>query len=232
MNFFNLGFFIVYTLILFVMVFFFLRDRELIENYILSFIRPPERQAEIRAGLKTVEEGIGRWLRAQIMIGIIMAGLLYLPMALIKIKYAFTFAVIISIIYIIPYLWMVGAGVIAMFILATYGLIYMLGFLVYVFVLNFVEMKILIPTIMHEKVGVNELATICGLISFGIFFGVLGMLVAVPMVNALKIILETVRHPAPLATSTQEAAKEPQRLEVISGEAHPTRKMASDQISH
>ncbi|MBW2148030.1 MAG: AI-2E family transporter [Deltaproteobacteria bacterium] len=218
MNFFNLGFFIAYTLILFVMVFFFLRDREAIETYILSFIRPTERREKIRTGLRSVEDGIGRWLRAQVIIGIIMAAFLYIPMKLIQIKFALTFAIIISVIYIIPYLWMVGAGVIAIFILATYGLIYMLGFLAYVVALNFVEMKILIPTIMREKVGVNELATICGLISFGIFFGVLGMLVAVPMVNALKIILETVRHPAPLAEPTQEAALQPQTADEGCGE--------------
>jgi predicted PurR-regulated permease PerM len=92
-------------------------------------------------------------------------------------------------------------------------------------------MKILIPTIMREKVGVNELATICGLISFGIFFGVLGMLVAVPMVNAIKIILEAVRHPAPLQASAPEAAMGLQRLDVSRGEAVPARNIASDQIT-
>ncbi len=57
--------------------------------------------------------------------------------------------------------------------------------------LHLVESNVLIPRIMHHTVGVSALVGLLGVLAFGTLYGVLGVLIAIPMTAVIQVLLDT-----------------------------------------
>jgi predicted PurR-regulated permease PerM len=64
----------------------------------------------------------------------------------------------------------------------------MLGVLGTMVVAQFLESNILTPWIMGDRVALNPLATVAGVIGFGIIWGVPGTMLAVPVIGVAKTV--------------------------------------------
>lgn len=104
----------------------------------------------------------------------------------IKMPYSLLFAIIISITNIIPYIGPYIGGVpavlVAFSISSKFGLI-VIGLII---LLQFIESSILHPIIMSKSLNISPLFIIIGIIIFGYFFGIIGMLISTPLVSIIK----------------------------------------------
>ena len=77
--------------------------------------------------------------------------------------------------------------------------------------LQLIESNVLIPRIMHRAVGVSALVGLLAVLAFGTLYGILGVLIAIPMAAVIQVLLDTmvvnaepVAEPAGLAGSPWE----------------------------
>lgn len=107
-------------------------------------------------------------------------------LSLAKMPYTLLFSIIISITNIIPfigpYIGGIPAVLVALSIDSHTGLIV----LIIVVLLQFIESIFIQPTIMGKTLKLNPIIIIIGLILFGYFFGIFGMLISTPLISILK----------------------------------------------
>tara|TARA_R110002049_G_scaffold247413_9_gene421610 strand:+ start:3808 stop:4893 length:1086 start_codon:yes stop_codon:yes gene_type:complete len=107
------------------------------------------------------------------------------------IKYALFFGILSAILTIIPYIGIaIGASLPALFaFFTTDSLWYPAGVLIIYAVVQFLEGNLITPKIVGDKVNINPLAAIIALIIGGSIWGIIGMILAIPMTGILQILL-------------------------------------------
>jgi predicted PurR-regulated permease PerM len=100
--------------------------------------------------------------------------------------YAFLFSIIISITNLIPFIGPYIGGIPA--VLVATSINYHLGILILIIVTisQFIESSFIHPIIMSKSLKLNPITIIMGLIVFGYFFGVVGMIISTPLISILK----------------------------------------------
>ena len=63
-----------------------------------------------------------------------------------------------------------------------------LGTLIFIVVIGIIDGNIMQPKIVGDKVGLGPISVITAVLVFGTFWGILGMLIAVPIAALLKTI--------------------------------------------
>jgi len=58
--------------------------------------------------------------------------------------------------------------------------------------LQLIENNVLIPRIMHHAVGVSALVGLLAVLAFGTLYGILGVLIAIPMTAVIQVLLDTI----------------------------------------
>ena len=107
---------------------------------------------------------------------------------------ALLFGLFCGITDLIPYIgpW-IGTGVAAL-IAFVQNPIVGLGVLIIGILVQLVESYILQPIVMSKVANLHPVTIICGLLIFGHFFGIVGMILAVPIMSILKVIWEFVKN--------------------------------------
>lgn len=105
---------------------------------------------------------------------------------IVKLPYAFLFAIIISITNIIPfigpYIGGVPSVIVAFNVSANLGIIV----LIIILALQLIESIFINPYIMSKSIKINPIFIIISLIIFGYFFGIIGMLLSTPIITIIK----------------------------------------------
>jgi predicted PurR-regulated permease PerM len=57
--------------------------------------------------------------------------------------------------------------------------------------LHLVESNVLIPRIMHRVVGVSALVSLLAILAFGTLYGILGVLIAIPMTAVIQVLIDS-----------------------------------------
>ena len=65
-----------------------------------------------------------------------------------------------------------------------------LGVLIMILVVQFLEGNLITPKVMGNKVNINAIVTIVALLVWGFVWGILGMILAVPMTAMIHVLLE------------------------------------------
>lgn len=118
---------------------------------------------------------------------------------LLGVEYAVLLGVITAILNLIPYIGIMVASAIA--VLATLvnssELSVVIGVLGLSILVQFIDNNILVPKIIGNKVRINALVSIVGVIIGGALAGVAGMFLAIPMIAILKVIFDRIEALSP-----------------------------------
>lgn len=167
--------------------FFFLISHKETSRFIRKYI-PNNLANEISTNLRGFVKGIA----LDTLILFVMA---IVVLSLVKMPYALLFSIIISITNLIPFIGPYIGGIPA--VLVALSVSYQMGLIVFVIViiLQFVESIIIHPMIMSKTLKLNPIIIIIGLIIFGYFFGLLGMLISTPLLSIIKTLyLYGIKH--------------------------------------
>ena len=107
-----------------------------------------------------------------------------------KMPYALLFAIFASITNIIPFIGPYIGGVPAVLVSLSVSMKLGIVVLIEVIILQFIESSFIHPYIMSKGLKINPIIILIGLIVFGYFFGIIGMLISTPLISVIKSVYE------------------------------------------
>ena len=172
--------------------FYILRDRiRLAEQFDAAL--PPAWRADVRAVLDIVERVVGRWIRAQIVLGLIVGGAIYLGLVVLGnvvdprfLQFALLLAVIAGLLELLPIIGPIIAMVPTLLVALTTAdpLVSLLAVALLYTAVQQVENAVLVPKIQGDAVELHPSVVIFVLILGGAIAGLPGAIFAVPITAA------------------------------------------------
>jgi len=180
---------VVYLVLVPLLVFFFLKDKDLILNWFVSFL-PRERTVAKRVW-KEMDAQMGNYVRGKVYEIFIVSTFTYFPFAYFNLEYASLLAVLVGLSVIIPY---IGAVVVTFpVILVAYfqwGLASDFFWVVSIyFIIQALDGNILVPLLFSEAVNLHPIAIIVAVLVFGGLWGFWGVFFAIPLATLVKALL-------------------------------------------
>ena len=195
------------------LVFFWLTERSRLQRYALAFF-PMHRRAGIRDAWNEVESRLGLWVRGQLILMATIGVATGIANSVIGLPAALLLALIAAITEIIPIVGPIIGAVPALLVATTLGpeaVIFTLG--VY-FLLHLIEGNVLVPIVMRNSVGLSPFLVLVSLLLGGTVGGILGAIVAVPIVAGMTVILGRLQDrevPVPIDPAAIETPSEEER---------------------
>ncbi|KKU13746.1 MAG: hypothetical protein UX20_C0014G0005 [Candidatus Magasanikbacteria bacterium GW2011_GWC2_45_8] len=185
------GFFdgLVSFILVLVMAFYFVVENEDIKRGI-RHLAPSEYQPYIGQLVGRIKKKLGDWLRAQLLLDLIVGFFVYIGLLIIGAPYALLLGLIAGITETIPYFGPFFAGILAtLMVLTQTGDWIKTLFVVAVFiVVQQVENHILVPKVMERTVGLNPIVSIVSLLIGFRLGGVVGAMFSIPAATALSVV--------------------------------------------
>jgi putative permease len=180
---------VVYLVLVPLLVFFFLKDKDVIINWLVDFL-PKERAVATRVW-KEMDAQIGNYVRGKVYEIFIIGVFSYIPFSLMGLNYASLLAVLVGLSVIIPY---IGA------VAVTFPVILIAYFqwgstpefvwltVIYTVVQAF-DGNVLVPLLFSEAVNLHPVAIIVAVLVFGGIGGFWGIFFAIPLATLVKALL-------------------------------------------
>lgn len=187
----------VYVLVFFVAGFYILKDWAKMHQYLRDLF--PKKQRETFNLLwSRINVILGNYLRGQLILVVIMTAMTFAVLEILGVRYALILAVMTGFLEIIPYVGPITAAIIAGGVAflngqnrfdldPTYLALIILGSY---FVLRHVEDYFVIPQVYNRLTKLHPLVIIFSVLAGGHLFGLLGLVLAVPIAATVKILLE------------------------------------------
>lgn len=168
------------------LVFYMLKDAQAIGRAIVK-LAPKRHRPAIRVILKGVDDTIGRYVRGQLMVMLVVGILTFVGLLIIRMPYALTLASFVGLMDLVPYIGpFIGAApavILALFISPPMAI----KVLIVNLIVQQIEGNLVSPQIMGRTLELHPLLIVAALLIGGEMAGVLGLVVAVPFVAALKV---------------------------------------------
>lgn len=157
---------------------------------------PAGRRERVDDVLAEMSEAMGGYIRGVAINSFIVGVLTYIGLALIGVNFALVLAILAGVLEIIPFVGPAIAGIIIVAVALLQSPTTALITLVFVVILQQIESNILVPNIMRSQTEISPLLTILALVAGHSVGGLLGALVAIPLVAALRVFMHEVVTPA------------------------------------
>lgn len=179
-----------FTLI--VMSFYLMLERQSLHKKISWFTKKKEHLEKLRELIDSIEEQLGGWVRAQMILMLTIFVITYLSLFLISIPYALPLALLAGFLEIVPNLGPTIAMVPAVFVsYVTFGPV-MAGIVVLLYiVIQQIENNVLVPRVLQTNANVNPLVAITVILTGLKLGGMVGALLSVPIYIILRTFYAT-----------------------------------------
>ncbi len=157
---------------------------------ILTTILPESRVVQVNGTLTEVNSVIGQFIRGQLLDGLIVAILSSIGLTIVGLDFAVFIGCFAGLANVIPYfgpiLGMIPAVIVA---LLTGGVTQALLAVLVLFVIQQFDGAVISPKVVGTSTGLNPVFVLAAVFLGGYFWGILGMLLAVPTAAILKLFL-------------------------------------------
>lgn len=188
------------VLIFLVAAFYFLKDGSQFIKNSLNFFGEKNRR-EIELVIQKINQVLGNYLRGQLFLILIMSSLTYIGLLIIGVKYALIISIFTGFAEIVPFAGPVVAASVAVIVAFTdqfsrispaMPLLDVLAVISLYTVLRQVEDLFIIPQVMGRLTKLHPLIILFSVLAGGQIFGIVGYVVAVPIVASAKVIIDHV----------------------------------------
>ncbi len=168
--------------------FYLLLSSNSIGNSIMDFI-----PRNFRKGLRKLTRNINQSLRNYVNGALIDAGVVFIVssivFAIIGLKAPLLFGLFCGIMNVIPYAGPYIGGAPAVIVGFSQGIGVGIAVLIAIIIIQMVEGNVLQTLIISKTTKLNPVIIILGLLIFGHFFGIIGMLLSTPIISVIKVII-------------------------------------------
>lgn len=140
----------------------------------------------LRDYLADIRDTMQAYFKGIILVALILIILAFILFSIFKIDYALMLAIIIGITDIIPYIGPYIGGGVAVIVALTTSLEKAIIVLIIVILLQTLESWLITPKVQSKSISVHPILVLLSLIFFGSVWGIIGMLVAVPILAILQ----------------------------------------------
>ncbi len=182
--------FFVYMILLPLMVFFFLKDKDQILAWAANFL--PEERRLLHTVWAELDIKIASYVRGKFIEIVIIWAASYIAFALMGLDFAMLLGFAVGMSVIVPY---VGATIVtipvALIAFFQWGFTSQFGYLmaIYAFI-QFLDGNLLVPLLFSEVVNLHPVAIIVAVVFFGSLWGVWGVFFAIPLATLIQAIIK------------------------------------------
>ena len=199
---------VIYVILLPLLVFFFLKDKDAILAWALRYL-PSDRYLSKKVWIE-VDAQIGNYVRGKIIEVLALFVASFVTFWLMGLNYALLLSVFMGISVIIPY---VGATLVTFPVVLVaffqWGWGDQFGYLILAYaILQIVDAVALIPILFSEVVNIHPVAIIVAILFFGGLWGFWGIFFAIPLATLVNAILNAWPHTERVLTLTDESGNE------------------------
>lgn len=179
----------VYLILMPILVFFFLKDKDLIVGWVSSFL-PRQRRLAVRVWAE-MDQQIGNYVRGKVVEILIVGAAAYVTFAVMGLNFGMLLGALVGLSVIIPY---IGAVVVTfpVVIIAYFqwGPSPDFGWLVFAYlVIQALDGNLLVPLLFSEVVNLHPVAIILAVLVFGGLWGFWGVFFAIPLATLVKAVM-------------------------------------------
>ncbi|HGG59154.1 MAG TPA: AI-2E family transporter, partial [Gammaproteobacteria bacterium] len=196
----NLLTILVYMVLVPVLIFFLLVDKQKIFDWAGSFL-PRDRGLSMQVW-REMNEKIAGYMRGKLVEILLVWLVTYITFSLLELHYAMLLAVVVGLSVIIPF---VGAAVatvpVALIAFFQWGFSWDLGYVLFAYaVIQAIDGNLLVPLLFSEAVNLHPVAIIAAVLFFGGVWGVWGVFFAIPLATLIQAVINAWpvqdKHPA------------------------------------
>ncbi|MCM3746655.1 AI-2E family transporter [Paenibacillus pasadenensis] len=173
------------------LVFYILKDFEVMERAVIAYVPKSHRKGIVRM-FKDIDDALGSYIRGQFLVCVIVGVLAYAGYAIIGLPYALLLASVVAVTNVIPYLGPFIGAAPALLVASTVSFKMMLFVVIVNTICQILEGNVISPQVVGRTLHIHPLMIIFALLIGGELAGIPGMILAVPVFAALKVILQHV----------------------------------------
>ncbi|MBU2598359.1 MAG: AI-2E family transporter [Actinobacteria bacterium] len=160
--------------------FYLLKDRDKLKESLFKII-PAKYSDEISLILRKANNSISIFFKGQLMVALIITVFYFIALSIFRIEFALFLGLVAGLFNIIPYIGPI-IGTIPAALVAFFDSPWKaLGIIIVFIVINWIEELVIRPKILSQRLGLHPLIIIFALIVGGFLFGMLGLIVAIPI---------------------------------------------------
>lgn len=177
--------------------FYFLKEGSTILDKFLNFI-PNKSKVDVEILLRKMNRVFGGYLRGQLFLVVLVSLFLFIALSILGVKFALVLAVFSGFAEIVPIIGPIAAGAIASIVVLLTGVSNfpltpvqgaVVVAIIYFFARQF-EDYFIIPQVMGKITELHPLIILFAVIAGGHIWGIIGLILAVPIAGAIKILLD------------------------------------------
>lgn len=139
--------------------------------------------------LRQIERRLGAWVRGELLLMVTIGVLSYIGLSILHVDFALPLAIIAGVLEIVPTIGPIVSAIPAVLVALAVSPFLALTVVALYFIIQQVENNLLVPIVMKKSIGFSPLVTILSVMIGGRFAGVVGAILAVPLVLVLQIII-------------------------------------------
>lgn len=170
--------------------FFMAKDMDKFKESVIAFLSRNSNDGRKHKMIMEIDATCMSYIKGYAIDSLIVGILTTIVCIILKIDYAVVFGILIMIFNFIPYIGaIISYLVVSLYALATGGPIFAFITFISLIIIQIIDANILQPNIIAKSVDLHPVVVIGGLIVFQLLFGVVGMLIAMPVLAGLKVYL-------------------------------------------
>jgi predicted PurR-regulated permease PerM len=178
-------------LLVMVLSFYMLAEERALNKLILSVV-PEDCQAYALRLSDLIQNGVGRWLRGQLLLSAIIFVIVYTGLLIIGVKYALVLAIIAAIAEFVPYLGPLISAIPAILVAFIQAPVLVLMVVGLYYLTHWLEGHIIVPQVMGRIIGLHPIIIIVVMLTGFKLAGLVGVVLAIPISMTLNIILKDI----------------------------------------
>jgi predicted PurR-regulated permease PerM len=171
------------------LVFFWLHERARLQRFVLAFL-PLDRRGGARQAWNDVEDRLGRWVRAQLILMILMGVSTGVAYTILGVPAALVLGLAAGLFEAVPLVGPFLGAIPALIVAATVRPELILAVAVVYAIVQIAESNIVVPMVMRNTVGLSPFIVLVSILLGAGLGGILGAFLAVPIAASAEIILE------------------------------------------
>lgn len=178
---------LLYLFLIFFIAYYLLLDHERIKGLVLSLASDGKRASNAE---QDIEKLLGNWVRGQIIVSGLIGVLYWIAYNIVGIPFALSLSVLAALFEVVPYIGPIASATPALILALTISPNTFLYLVIALAVIQFLESYIVVPKVMEKVVGVHPLVVVLGVLIFSTFLGILGTLLAVPIIVTITSVIK------------------------------------------
>ena len=177
------------TMATFLLAFYWTLESDRIKLALLLFFSQEKREI-VRNLITNVEEKLSSYILGQGILIVAVGILALIAYLIIGLPHAFILAIFAGLMEAVPLLGPTLGAVPAALLALSLSPLHMLWVVLATVVIQQLENNFLVPRVMNQTVGVRPLVTLLAMYAFGSLFGLVGVLISIPLAAILQLLLD------------------------------------------